>query len=110
MAPSRLHGREPRQVTTYTYDEGGRVVRSVTVREPEWTKQDLAEASALLQVEADTCRGCGQPMSESTQVEAEDGYDVDLPTRCHACTELNRVRDRYEDGRSLFFEVNRTWT
>lgn len=81
----------------------------MTVREPEWTEQDLAEAIALLSVEADTCRDCGEPRSESTDPEAEDGYHADLPTRCHACTELNRVRDKYEDGRGLYFEVRRTW-
>lgn len=109
MAPSRLHGREPRQVTTHTYDEAGRLVRSVTVREPEWTEQDLAGAIALLKVEADTCPGCGEPLSEATHPDAEGGYQADLPTRCHACTELNRVREKYQDGRSLYFQVRRTW-
>lgn len=34
---------------------------------------------------------------------------VDLPTRCHACTELNRTREQYPDGRALYFEVERRW-
>lgn len=111
MAPSRLHGREPRQVTTYEYDDTGRLVRSVTVREPEWTERDLAEATALLALEAETCPGCGQPISESTHPDAEDGYEVDLPIRCHACTELDRARaiDRPNPS-ALSFEIRRTWT
>lgn len=81
----------------------------MTVREPEWTEQDLAEAIALLSVEADTCRGCGEPLSESTDPRAAGGYEADLPTKCHACAALNSRRDKYEDGRGLLFEVKRTW-
>jgi hypothetical protein len=113
VAPSRLHGREPRQVTTYEYDEHNRLVRSVTVRESEWTAQDLAEAMALLKVEADTCSGCGEPLSESTDPEASGGYDVDDPIVCFACAPLNKAREYYAKhgmDRGVFFEVKRTWT
>lgn len=79
----------------------------MTVREPEWTEQDLGEAIALLKVEADTCR-CGEPLSESTDPKADGGYDVDDPIRCHACTALNAKRKQYDDT-ALFFEVKRTW-
>lgn len=83
----------------------------MTVREPEWTAQDLGEAIALLKVEADTCRGCGEPKSESMLPEAEDGYHVDDPTRCHACTELDRARAvERPHPNALYFEVQRTWT
>lgn len=81
----------------------------MTVREPEWTEQDLAEAMALLKVEADTCQGCGEPRSETTSPKAAGGYDVDGPVRCHACAALNVERDKHKDGRDLFFAVNRTW-
>jgi hypothetical protein len=85
----------------------------VTVREREWTEQDLAEAIALLKVEADTCPGCREPLSESTDPDAEGGYDIDLPTVCHACTPLNKTREKYAEAgmdRGVFFEVKRTWT
>lgn len=82
----------------------------MTIREPEWTEQDLAEAIALLKVEADTCNGCGEPLSETTDPEAEGGYDVDAPTRCHACTELARARAvERPHPEALYFEVRRTW-
>lgn len=63
-----------------------------------------------MQVEADTCSGCGEPLSESTAPAAEGGYDADRPIRCHACTELNRMRDKYPEGHGLYFGVRRTWT
>ncbi|MGH3375980.1 MAG: hypothetical protein ACRDP6_14675 [Actinoallomurus sp.] len=81
----------------------------MTVREPEWTEQDLAEAVALLKVEADTCQGCGEPLAESTDPRADGGYEVDDPDRCHGCTALNIQRDKHKDGRPLKFELRRTW-
>lgn len=81
----------------------------MTEVEAEWDDENRAWAIALLQVEADTCRGCGEPLSESTHPDAEDGYAVDLPTRCHACTALDQARAPYQDGRALYFEVQRTW-
>lgn len=82
----------------------------MTVREPEWTEQDLAEAMALLKLEADTCRGCGELLSESTHPDAEGGYEVDPPTRCHACTELERARAVERPyPTALYYEVRRTW-
>lgn len=85
-------------------------MRAVTETEPEWNDQDRAWAIALLQVEADTCPGCGQPRSESMHPDAEGGYEVDAPTRCHACTELERARavERSQPS-ALFFEAKRTW-
>lgn len=61
---------------------------------------------ALLQLEADTCRGCELPLSETTQPEAEGGYEVDAPTRCHACTPLAKARETYkEHPAGLMFRV-----
>lgn len=83
----------------------------MTVREREWTEQDFAEALALLKLEAETCSGCGEPRSESMHPDAEGGYKVDDPTRCHACTELERARAvERPHPQALFFEVERVWT
>ena len=41
VSPSRLLGREPAEVTTHHYEDGV-LVRSVTVREAEFTAADLA--------------------------------------------------------------------
>jgi hypothetical protein len=58
-------------------------------------------------VEADTCPGCGQPLSESTDPDREGGYEVPLPTRCHACTALHTHQDKYAESKpGLMFEVH----
>ena len=80
----------------------------VTETDPEWTEEDRAWAIALLEVEADTCSGCGQPLSETTRAEAEGGYEVPPPTRCHACTALHTHQERYADAKpGLMFELER---
>jgi hypothetical protein len=62
-----------------------------------------------MQLEADTCSGCGQPLSESTDEDNEGGYEVPPPTRCHACTALHAGQQRYElnNPHGLMFEVHR---
>lgn len=58
-------------------------------------------------MEADTCPGCGQPLSESTDPDHEGGYEVPLPTRCHACTALHVHQDKYVESKpGLMFEVH----
>jgi hypothetical protein len=69
------------------------VIRAVTVTEPEWDDAERAWATALLEVEADTCDGCGQPLSETLSLEAYQGYDVPPPAVCQGCKALhNRQR------------------
>ena len=41
--------------------------------EPLWLEDDRAWAIALLQVEAETCRGCGHPLSETTAYVKKNG-------------------------------------
>jgi hypothetical protein len=49
-----------------------------------WTDEDQAWALALLQVEAETCRGCGQPLGESTDADLEELWQAEV-IKCHAC-------------------------
>jgi hypothetical protein len=94
----RFLGWEPRQVTTYSYDDAGRLVSSVTETEPEWNDDDRAWAYALADVEAEMCPGgCGQPLAESTAVGADDDY---FPHRlqCHACAQKRRVEQESNPG------------
>ena len=63
-----------------------------------------------MELDADTCGGCGQPLSESTLPGAEGGYEVPEPTRCHSCTPLHKVQEKYADAGSapgLLFETQR---
>lgn len=51
-------------MTEYEYDDAGRLVRSVTTRDPLWTEQDRAEALALTLYRERSCPcGCGNPAS-----------------------------------------------
>jgi hypothetical protein len=57
---SKFEGREPVTVTEYEYD-GERLVRAVTVTEPEWTEHDQAVMIALAQYRDSLCSCCGLP-------------------------------------------------
>lgn len=45
--------------------------------EPAWTEADRDEAVALVLEDWDTCRGCGQRLSESTHPDGEGAYTVE---------------------------------
>lgn len=84
----RFCGWEPRRVTTFEYDDAGRVVRSVTVTEPEWDDEQRELVYALAQYEASLCPGCGGDLAETTSPEAEYGYTRAGPERCYRCQML----------------------
>jgi hypothetical protein len=108
----RFLGWEPRQVTTYEHDDQGRVVRAVTEVEAEWDDTERAWATALLDVEADTCGGCGQPLSETLRPEAYQGYRADPPAVCQGCKALHARQREYaedKDWHALRFGLHRTW-
>lgn len=75
-------------MTAYEYD-GGRLVRAVTVSEPEWLPIDRAEIVALAEFRASLCpAGCGQPLDEST-AHYTSGPEYDTgSTACRACAAL----------------------
>jgi len=60
----RLSGWSPAEVTTYEYD-GDRLVRSVTVRESEFTPDEVALRLALGRVKAVPRNRLGVPLSEA---------------------------------------------
>ncbi len=81
-------------MTSYEYDDAGRLVRSTTVVESEWDEQAQNEVLALLRVESMTCSGCGGWLPETTTVDAE-GWVVEPPHRCGRCTALAIAQDRH---------------
>lgn len=84
-----MEGREPVETTVYEYDEAGRLVRSVTTREPEWTEQDTAEILALVEYRAMLCPcGCGFLTEETTSHEAGGPQFEAHRTLCRARREL----------------------
>lgn len=62
-------------MTQYEYEDG-RLVRSVTTREPEWTEQDQAEVLALAEYRDSLCSCCGLP---SADVDARLVHERDAP-------------------------------
>ena len=101
----RFHGWEPTKVTTVERDSRRRIVQYVETSEPEWDEEQQALVLALLEVEADTCSGCGLPLSETTQdVTGPDGkpdpaasmrqYVVKPTSRCYACAALHEMQDK----------------
>lgn len=65
-------------------------------------------------MEADTCDGCGQPLSETTLPEAFEGYDVPDPAACQGCKALLNKQGQEEYAESKYlpayrFQVVRTW-
>jgi hypothetical protein len=110
VAPSKFDGREPTSTTRYVYDRRGRLVRSITTREPDWTDQDRAEVLALAEYRGSLCpNGCGQPLDESTaRFDVGPEYDTSS-TVCRACAAVDlakRVdRDAKKDGDGRIYRL-----
>lgn len=49
--------------TEHEYNKRGRLVRTVTTAEPEWSDLDRGLVLALLAEQRDICSSCGHPMS-----------------------------------------------
>jgi YD repeat-containing protein len=104
---SLLLGRRRVSVTEYEYDDEGRLIRSVTTHDPEWSEEDLGFAKAHRRREAERCPGCGLPLSETTDPDREGEYEAPPPTRCHACTPLEHRKSEYrESPPGLLFNVH----
>lgn len=65
--------------------------------EPLWTDEDRAYAFALLDLEADTCTGCGQSLTESMDPEREELWKAEV-VRCHACGTAARHVEGWQKG------------
>jgi hypothetical protein len=70
-----------------------------------WTEHDRSVAVALTLYEASLCSGCGHPVEESADPDADPHapsgawhYEAPAPTRCHACTALAATQADYHDA------------
>lgn len=98
MSPKRLEGWEPAETHTYRYSRDGTRVTSVAVtRETEWDDEQRGWALALNLYEAQI-GPCGHYLPRTTAPDAEDGYVVPLPDRCHACTAIREKLGQYNDS------------
>lgn len=99
VSPSRLLGAEQRETTSYLYDEAGRLVSSTTIRDPDWSDLDRGWVLALIEEQADTCTGCGQP-NELCRDPATRGQWGVAKTTCWSCLVVEADADgRAESGR-----------
>lgn len=73
------------------------MISSITTTEPEWDEEERAWVLALLDYEADQCRGCGGQLSETTDPDTEGKWKVQLPVRCHKCTALAEHQQAYAE-------------
>jgi hypothetical protein len=63
--------------TRYVYDRRGRLLRSITTREPRFTEQDRSELVALALYRDGLCPLCGRPLRVCTAPEdTGPQYDV----------------------------------
>lgn len=107
MPRSVLLGRRRVSVTTYEHDEQGRLVRAITVHDPEWLDDDRDWAAADQQEQASRCEGCGFPRDETTNPDNEFAYVAAEPLKCHACAARTRKRQKVEDPRDHIFYVRK---
>lgn len=94
MSLKRFLGWEPRHTTTYTYDDAGRLVRSVSVAEVEWDDEQRAWMQAVVELEGKTCSGCGGFLPDTTSIDMDERYVADHPLRCHRCTAIDVRRQQ----------------
>ena len=70
IAPRRLWGWEPTEVTKHHHDKNGRLTGSTTTREPEFDVEQREWLSALAELEADTGQ-YGEWISEAASDDAD---------------------------------------
>ena len=120
VAPRRLMGWEPAEVTTCEYDSAGRMLRSVTVREPEFDADSLA---SLLMNRAASLRARGShghllseamdPKADPSSWDAEYRYVAVGPRKDHAQAAIDAARKEMEtkhpdeDLSALYWSVER---
>lgn len=92
----RYLGWEPAEVTSYEYDDEGRVVRAVTVREPEFSAWDRALFLHQWQVEQEPRGKHGLTLAEATDPANRGKFVVEEPTQDFAAEALVAAQKAYE--------------
>jgi hypothetical protein len=92
-------GWEPREFTRYEYDVDGRLVGSVTQREPEFNPEERALLLAMAEIENDIGHH-GHPLSETTSPLASGSkrlwhYEAEGPYADNAAQVEAEARTKY---------------
>lgn len=90
-----FRGRPLEERTEYEYDDAGRVIRSRTYREAEWTTEDQAEVLALALHEQSLCPcGCGYTREVAWHDDNDGYFDMADDDRvCYARQAIDRWRE-----------------
>lgn len=93
-----MAGWEPATITEYEYDADGRLVRSITTREPEFSDDDVELLTAHLANARDTGR-YGESLSEATSDLADPTIYGDTAVRYVAGHHVNHAEAAVEQYR-----------
>jgi len=93
----RVLGWEPGEVTTFEYDEQGRMVRSVTVREAEFSAWDRALLFESIEAERQPRGSHGWPISAATDPANMGRFKVSEPTTDFAAKALHDAQKAWRD-------------
>lgn len=120
VSPRRLNGWTPAEYTHYVYDDSGRLLSSVTVKEPEFDDRDIAVMVAARRAKLAPRGPHGHLLSEATSKDADPAswnakfrYVVPVPERDHAQHAINEAKEAYRkqykdaDLSDLLFAVER---
>jgi hypothetical protein len=97
VAPTVFLGQR-KTVTTYEYDQAGRIVRATTT---DWTQADTDLVWALDQYEAGLCPGGDHHLDVTSKPEHEDAYRLHERFRCHYCKARAVAAEAEEDQAGL---------
>jgi hypothetical protein len=93
------------------YDRRGRLIRSVTTREPEWTERDQAEVLALALYRASLCPcGCGHQVADTTSHEETGPAFAASRTACRARLAQLEAERAADGGKPSPNAAARLWT
>lgn len=113
MSPSRLDGWEPAETSTFEYDDAGRVVRVVTVREAEFSAEDVEWLLASRRRSRIPRGSHGVPLAEATNPTFQYDWEVGLPVTDFVHKKLAAAKEAYRkqypdaDMGSLIFSASR---
>lgn len=96
VSPSRLLGREPAQITTIERDTAGRITSIVTMREPEFTSDDLMRILASRRDSAAPRGAHGHLLSEATDPATQGRWKA-TPTTDFIQQALNRAQKKFRE-------------
>jgi hypothetical protein len=111
-----LWGWEPRQITEHVYDESGRLVETITRREPEFDKGQVAVLLAHLRQEREPRGSHGIPLSKATGPEADPAltgrrtFVVEGPQTDFAAQALSEAQKRYYDANPKAPRQSHLWS